>query len=101
MKITVQRTPADKPGPSITNSLLTVEGAGVARGIAEINKNHKDRIIISGNGPKNQYMIPTKLVQVTDVEGVKKGIVTMYSRTYSISGKEFQITSSMEIETVV
>jgi hypothetical protein len=99
MNIIVERLPGDKPGPSIVDSLLVTEALATERGVAEINYHESNRSILSGNGPRNFFMEPGSLVQITDGEGVTRGIVKMYSRSYNLESGRFSVTSSMIIET--
>lgn len=99
MNIIIERSPGDKPGPSIVDPLLVTEALATERGIAEINYSESNRSMLSGNGPRNFYMEPGSLVQITDGESVTRGIVKMYSRSYNLDSNKFSVTSSMIIET--
>lgn len=96
--VIVSRDPADTPGPDIVDNLLTTDIAAIARGRAEINHNCSSRKIVSGNGPKNTLMFPTFLTEVIKKTVRYRGILTMYSRSYNRTGKQFTIDSSVTIE---
>ena len=101
MSTIVFRHPGDNPGPDIVDPLLTTDLARRERGRAEINYHDSDRIILKGNGPKNDLMEPTRLVEATFRDEKVKGILTLYSRSYNLQNKnKFSITSSFEIETI-
>lgn len=99
MNVIVQRSPADMQGPDIVNVLLVTEASGRARGLAEINHNDTPRKNLAGNGPKNMLMYPCRLVEIIKKGSVKRGILTMYSRSYNKSGNNFTIDSAVTIET--
>lgn len=98
MNVTARRGLGDKPGDEIVDDLLVVEGAGLARGAAEINFHCSDRIILKGSGPKNDFMAPGDLVEIVDKEHSYRGIVKMYGRQYNLDEDKFTITTNMEIE---
>lgn len=51
-----------------------------------------------GNGPKNNLMFPTELVEVIKKTARYRGILTMYSRSYNRSGSTFTMDSAVAIE---
>lgn len=99
MNVTVKRGAGNIPYPQdIVDELLTTEAAGIERGRAEINDNDTSRKIIKANGPKNNFMYPTMLVEVRKGGKTTKGILNMFARTYDKEGNNFTVTSSVEVE---
>lgn len=98
MLVIAKREPGDKQGPDIVGNLLVNDLAGEERGRAEVNLNDSPRKIISANGPKNEVILPTKLVEVIRAGSNQRGISLMYSRSYNISGIVYTIDSSMTIQ---
>lgn len=98
--VIVQRKPANRPGDDITEPLLSDNIAKRERGRAEINRNEDDRKIITGSGPKGQFLLPGKLAEINIRGRFIRGSVTMFSRTYSLTGEVYQIDSAVSIETL-
>lgn len=98
VNVVVSRPPADKPGPDIVDSLITDSNVARERGRAYINHHCSSRKVVSGNGPKNSLMFPTKLTEVIKTAKRYRGILTMYSRSYNRSGNNFTIDSAVTIE---
>ncbi len=96
--ITVSRSPGDKPGPDIVETLLSDPIAARERGRADINHFSSSRKIVNAAGPKNTLMTPCVLTEVIKKAVRYRGILTMYSRSYNRSGTVFEIDSAVSIE---
>jgi len=95
----VQRAPGDKPGPDISDPLLSTADAQRARGRGEINENCSSRVNVSGNGPADGYVEPCSLTQVTDAQvGQVRAIIDSCALTIDISGGSLTATSSITFE---
>jgi len=68
ISVIVQRTPADRQGPDISDPLITSEPVAVERGRNEIDYHSSNREFISGNGPLRGFIRPGLLVRVADME---------------------------------
>ena len=100
MNIEVYRGAGDNPAPQeIIDELLTTDDVGRFRLTNELNENDSNRLHIDGDGPKGSVLIPTKLAEVNSRSEIRRGIVTMYARTYHRSGNEYTINSHISIET--
>lgn len=98
--IIVQRQPANRPGPDIINPLLADNVAKREKGRALINHNEDDRKIVTGDGPRSQFMTPGDLAELHIKGRTMRGAVTLYSRTYVLNGSNYQINSSISVETL-
>jgi len=68
ISIIVQRAPADRQGPDISDPLIATEAQAMARGRAEIDQNSTDRVQSSETCPMLGYMPPGSILSVTDVQ---------------------------------
>lgn len=101
MNVVIIRSPGNKPGPDIVDPLLSTEAIGRFRGQSEINHNDSSRKSLTGNGPKNEFMMPCKLVQIEKKGSRQYGILTMYSRSYNKADGVYTIDSAVAIETKI
>ncbi len=100
MNIEVYRGLGDNPDPNeIVNEYLTTEEIGRFRGTAELNENDSSRLHIDAEGPKGSVMLPSKLAEVNSRSEIKRGILTMYARTYNMSNNKYTINSHVSVET--
>lgn len=100
MRITVSRPPEDKPGPDITDPLLTSVPPAIARGTREIDYHSTNRNIESGNCILLPYIATGSLVNVTESVKIYRGKLKSYAVIIDISedGKDFTATSAINIE---
>jgi len=68
ISVIVQRPPADRQGPDISDPLITSEPVAVERGRNEIDYHSSNRETITGSGPLRSFIRPGLLVQVADME---------------------------------
>lgn len=101
ISVIVERYPADKQGPDISDALITSEAVAIERGRNEVDHSYTSRENVSGTGPYRGYMQNGKLVEVMDMEaGPWRGKMTGFSLSISRSDTEFAVESSMRIERV-
>lgn len=96
--ITVQREPADKQGPDITDPLLTAENAALERGRNEIDHNSTARIIESITGPYRRFVAPGSLAKFHGRRGYWKGMVTRCAITLNRNAETFTAECALEME---
>ena len=98
IQITVQRQPADTPGPDITDQLLTSEPAARERGRVEIDKNSTSRVMVTVSGPYRSWLAPGSLVAYHGRRGSFPALVRRCALTISRDGETFSATRSIELE---
>lgn len=99
--ITVQRPPADRPGPDIISAQIRTEAQAIARGTAEIDRNCSNRLLIDGAMALQEMILPGAVVAVTDLEqGQYRGMIRAFSFTIDRSENNLTATSSIKIERV-
>ena len=100
MKIIVERSPADRPGPDIIDALLVSEPAAIARGRREIDHSTAMRSMENGNCPLLPAMETGSLLHVTTARGSYRGKLTLWATTIDISedGRDFTATTAVIIE---
>jgi hypothetical protein len=99
IKALVKRGPADRPGPDITNPLITSVQAAVARGRAEIDRNCSHRVLVSSTGPFTGWIKPGALVEVADSEQVAwRGMVRSTALTMAMEDGEYKVDINLTIE---
>lgn len=98
ISVTIQRAPADKPGPDITDALLTSDVAALERGRNEIDANCSDREAVSISGPYRRWVSPGTLVAYHGRRGSWRGKVRRYGLTFARDGEQFSADFSMELE---
>jgi hypothetical protein len=97
--VIVQRQSADKPGPDISDPLITSEQVAVARGTAEIDRNSTDRAMVPTTGPFIGWIKPGSLVNVTEIEGSYRGVVNKCALTFAIDESgQYTANTDLEIE---
>lgn len=98
IQITVQRQPADTPGPDITDQLLTSEPAARERGRVEIDRNATTRVLVTASGPYRSWLAPGSLVAYQGRRGAFRALVRRCALTISRDGDAFTATRSIELE---
>lgn len=96
--IIVQRTPGDKPGPDITDPLLTAEHAALERGRNEIDANGGNRALVSISGPYRRWTDPGALVAYHGRRATWRCMVRRCALTISRDGDSFSADCSLELE---
>ena len=97
--VIVKRGAGDRPGPDISDPLITSEQVAIARGTAEIDKNSTDRAMVSITGPCIGWIQPCVLVDAIESEGVYRGVVNRSAITFDISNDgKFSAGMDLEIE---
>lgn len=101
MAFIVQRIPGDKPGPSISSSVLTDDSSKIERGRQEINRNDSDRKIVTGDLIQKDINPYNVLVQCIDTDGtITAGIVDEFSMDAKISSDSLSVNVQEVIEQV-
>jgi hypothetical protein len=95
--VIVKRGAGDRPGPDISDSLITSDQVAVDRGQAEIDKNCSDRAMVPTTGPLIGWVPPCSLVSVTEMEGTWRGVVNKCSLSFDI-GSDGQFTARTDLE---
>jgi len=96
--VTVQRAPGDKPGPDITDPLLTADPAAVERGRNEIDAVCTNRATGTCSGPHRLFVQPGALVEYQGLRETWRGMVRRCAITITRDGDSFSATRSLEIE---
>lgn len=97
ISVIVKRGLGDRPGPDISDPLITSEQVAVDRGTAEIDKNSTDRAMVPTTGPFIGWIPPCSLVNVTEMEGSWRGVVNRCALTFDI-GMDGQFTARTDLE---
>jgi len=102
ISVIVQRQPADKQGPDISESLITSELVARERGRNEVDYAYSNREIVTGTGPLKDILRPGSMIQVMDLEqGAWKGKLTNFSlklnRTDSGIDASYSVTIEREV----
>lgn len=102
MAVIVSVGAGDRQGPDIVDELVTSEGAQVARGRGEINENSSDRVIVTSQIVKRNFVAPGLLGEVIEGGRRWRGKVVGFSRSRSIddSGEQYTVDCNLEIERV-
>lgn len=99
IEVTVERAPADKAGPEISDPLITSIEAAIARGTAEIDRQCTNRVVVAGTMPLAVDIAPGQIAQVGDAEhGTYRGMVKRVAINLSKQGKDLTATASLQIE---
>lgn len=98
ISITVQRQPGDKPGPEITDALITSEVAAVERSRVEIDKACSHRQSHALTGPHRSMIWPGALVEVHGPRQTWRGLVKRCAITIARDGDNFSAERHLEIE---
>jgi len=100
MRVTVQRLPADRQGPDISDPLLTTIEAMTQRGRGEVNENAKSKMNVSGAMASSTDDIePCSVIRVTDLEkGQYSAVVDSFSQVFDVKGKSFTASTSITFE---
>ena len=96
MTVIVSRSPGDKPGPSIVDSILTTKEAQTERGRGEVNEDGVDRVIESGTIIGTEFKIPGKIVRMIKDEGATNHRLTHFN--FTVVADPFSLTSSIKTE---
>lgn len=98
ISVIVQRAPADRPGPDITDPLLTSDAAARERGRNEIDATCSDRALVAVAGPFRRWMAPGTLLGYHGRRGAWRGMVRRCALTISRDGDQFSADISLEVE---
>lgn len=99
ISVTVQRSPADRQGPDISDPLITSDGVARERGRNEIDANSTNRELVSGSGPMGDFMRPGRLVEVMDAEQAAwRGRLNKVAYTMQRSGDSISMLTATVIE---
>ncbi|HNC99106.1 MAG TPA: hypothetical protein PKW90_23425, partial [Myxococcota bacterium] len=95
ISIIVERSPANRTGPEITDALLTSEAAAVERGRCEIDA-ATPVVVETLTGPHRRWIAPGSLLRFHGRRDAWQGIVTRCSLTISRDGDTFTADRSLE-----
>jgi len=96
INVIVMRGAGDRPGPDISDALITSEQVAVDRGTAEIDKNSTDRAMVPTTGPFIGWIPPCSLVHVTEMEGSWRGVVDKCALSFDI-GNDGRFTARTDL----
>ena len=96
--IIVQRQPADRPGPDISDPLLTAPHAARERGRIEIDREGTDRKLVSVAGPHRAWLAPGSLVEYQGRRGTWRGMVRRVGVSITRAEGEFRADHTLELE---
>jgi hypothetical protein len=100
IEILVSRAPGDKPGPKISDPLITSVPVALARGAAEINRRCSNRKNLGLSTVLMPFMLTGGLVGVTTSKGRRVGKLRSFEKTYQINGREFTADCRLTVEVV-
>lgn len=96
----IQRLPADRPGPKITDSALVDDASKISRGKQEINRNDSNRVFLTAELFKKQVINYNKLVHVIGRDNIPVGgIIDSFELSLSF-GQELELSTEIVIEQV-
>ena len=98
ISVTVQRAPADKPGPDISDPLITSDLVARERGRNEIDAQSTNRSLVTASGPYRQWIQPGVLLSYIGRRATWMGMVKRYAITISRDGDGFSADCNLEIE---
>jgi hypothetical protein len=98
ISVTVQRKPGDRPGPDITDQLLTSDAVAIERGRNEIDAVCSNRALFSCSGPHRRFVAPGTLVEFQGRRVAWFGMVRRTALTVTRDGERFSAEVSLEIE---
>lgn len=98
ISIIVQRAPADRPGPDISDPLLTAPIAARERGRIEIDRESTDRQLVSVTGPFRAWLAPGSLVEYRGRRATWRGLVRRAGISITRSEGEFRADLALELE---
>jgi len=96
--VIVQRQPANKPGPDITDPLITSENAARERGRNEIDNNSTNRALVNLTGPHRLFVPTGTLVEYLGRRSSWRGMTRRCAITLSRDGDGFTGDRSLEAE---
>jgi len=101
ISVIVQRDPADKQGPEISEFLITSEQVAIERGRNEIDYNSSNREIVTGSGPLKGFIRPGSLVEVADMErSAWRAKVTGCALTLTRGDADFSADINLTLERI-
>ena len=100
IEILVTRGAGDRPGPDISDPLITSVPVALARGSAEINRSMSDRRILSLDLTLMPWTDPGSLVGITSSRGRQVGRLLSMEKEYTVSASDFTAACRMSIEVV-
>lgn len=101
ISVIVERQPADRQGPDISEPLITSEAVAVERGRNEIDASCSSREIVTGSGPLRGYLQPGKLIEIMDMEsGPWRGRITAFSLTLTRGETDFSADMNLTVERI-
>lgn len=90
----VYRQAGDKPGPDISESVLTTLASRIERGTQEINANDTDRVLETLSILSTTFVAPTKIASIQSRGRIRNGDVSSFSLQIANS----RISSSIVVE---
>jgi len=101
ISVIVERPPADKQGPDISDPLITSEVVAVERGRNEIDFSYSDREIVSGELPYRDWIAPGSIVAIQDMEIPEwRAMATGCTISVTRSGNDFSAACNLSLERV-
>lgn len=101
IRITVQRSPADRQGQDIVDPLLCTVPAALARGTAEVDRSYADRLLVTVECPGLVDVALGALVSVADGETAFTGMVRSIGWSASQRGDGAWRSTRLVIERLV
>ena len=101
INIIVKRDDGDVPAQDIINPLITTEEVAISAGTQYLDKNNKNKTIISTGGPYHQWYYPGSLVEIIDSESVAyKAMVVGMGLEVNKSDTGFSVDANIQFEKV-
>lgn len=99
ISVLVIRGAGDRPGPDISDPLITTPTVAIARGTTEIDRQITHRQEVTVSGPLISDVAPGSLVQYSRADGsVLTGKLTAYETVLQISGDQVTADTTLSLE---
>lgn len=97
--IIAQRSPGDRPGPDITDQLLTTEAVARERGRNEIDAQSSSRMLYTCTGPLEEYRMRGELVELVQRDRQPlRALARSWTLTINRSETDIQVDQTLTLE---
>jgi|LGOV01.1.fsa_nt_gb hypothetical protein len=101
ISVIVQRQPAGKPGPDISDALITTEAVARERGRNEIDANCSSRKMLTGTGPALAFIRRGKIVEVMQTgRPAARAMVTGWSLDITRTEDSVTVDQTLDLEAI-
>ena len=101
ISVIVERPPADKQGPNISNPLITSNIVAIECGRNKIDYSYTNRELVSGTGPEKGWVRQGRIIEVADSEqNVWRGKTINCQIVIDMRKNKFAAATNIEVERV-